>query len=339
MYNMTVDDFVADQQIDGAMVAKAIYTSAAGLQSNTQGTKAYVYPSLVLAFYGQDNPGLDDPSNLKRFVTPAGDGDFRVFRQQVGAKFVDISVEYYDNILTTATIGATSITPRSDLAVVVGSEHLFLGRCRLKPDALFRKPQPHPNMIPSIGRIVHIVLPEGHRNKGGHRAAIITAVYQDKLGAVTEQTPIDATVFLQGTNEAAPFTQVDGTMFDMTGDAAIPDPTWQDGQLAFHGPRAGHPAAPAKAAMRRRGFPSLQPQAAGRNSPWQSSSTPLQRARSPWRATRLSPESPALWSRSTSTARLHEDQQPRLTSIARELRDHERHEVEAVLVEESALIR
>ena len=65
----------------------------------------------MISFYGQDYPGLDDPTNLKRFCTPAGDGDFRVFRQQVGAKFVDISVEYYDNILTTATIGSAQITP------------------------------------------------------------------------------------------------------------------------------------------------------------------------------------------------------------------------------------
>lgn len=111
MYNMTVDDLVADLMIDSAMVAKAIYTSAAGTQANTTGTKSYVWPQAAIGFYGQDNPGLDDPSNFKRFVTPAGDGDFRVFRQQVGAKFVDISVEYYDNILTTATVGLGQITP------------------------------------------------------------------------------------------------------------------------------------------------------------------------------------------------------------------------------------
>ena len=111
MYNMTVDDLVADLMIDGMMVAKAIYTSAQGAFSNLTGTKAYVWPQAVISFYGQDNPGLDDPTNLKRFCTPAGDGDFRVFRQQVGAQFVDISVEYYDNILTTATIGSAQITP------------------------------------------------------------------------------------------------------------------------------------------------------------------------------------------------------------------------------------
>lgn len=111
MYDMTPDDVTAKLMIDGLMVAKAIYTSAAGTQANTTGTKSYVTPQEMFSFYGQDNPGLDDPSNIKRFCTPAGDGDFRVFRQQVGAKFVDISVEYYDNILVAATIGAGGLIP------------------------------------------------------------------------------------------------------------------------------------------------------------------------------------------------------------------------------------
>lgn len=52
-------------------------------------------------------------------------------------------------------------------------------------------------MIPSIGRIVHYVLPEGHKNKGGHRAATITAVYGDEKGNITESTPVDLRVILQ----------------------------------------------------------------------------------------------------------------------------------------------
>ena len=54
-------------------------------------------------------------------------------------------------------------------------------------------------MIPSIGRIVHYVLPEGHKNKGGHRAAMTTAVYGDPRGKgeITEASPVDLRVFLQ----------------------------------------------------------------------------------------------------------------------------------------------
>ena len=110
-YGITPDMLATELMIDGLMVAKAIYTSAVGTQSNLTGTKSYVLPQIEIGFYGQSSPGLDDPSNLKRFVTPAGDGDFRVFRQQVGPKFVDISVEYYENTLATATVGIGQLTP------------------------------------------------------------------------------------------------------------------------------------------------------------------------------------------------------------------------------------
>ena len=52
-------------------------------------------------------------------------------------------------------------------------------------------------MIPSIGRIVHCLLPEGHKNKGGLRAALITALYFDAKGQVTESTPVDLRITLQ----------------------------------------------------------------------------------------------------------------------------------------------
>jgi hypothetical protein len=39
-----------------------------------------------------------------------GDGDFRVYRQPIGSKFIDISVEYYDNVVGTSTVGAQSLT-------------------------------------------------------------------------------------------------------------------------------------------------------------------------------------------------------------------------------------
>lgn len=110
-YLITPDELATELMLQGIVVAKAIYTSAVGQQSNLTGTKSYVLPQVAIAFYGQSNPGLDDPSNLKRFVTPAGDGDFRVFRQQNGAKFVDISVEYYESTLATATPGIAQLTP------------------------------------------------------------------------------------------------------------------------------------------------------------------------------------------------------------------------------------
>ena len=101
-----MDDVVADQSVDGMMVSKALYQSAEWVSP----TKSYILPQNCVAFYAQDNPTRDDPTNLKRFVTPVADGDFRVYRQPVGAKFVDISVEYYDVIVQTATVGIGQLT-------------------------------------------------------------------------------------------------------------------------------------------------------------------------------------------------------------------------------------
>ena len=111
MYSVKPEDLATELMLDGVMVAKAVYTSAVGTQASLTGTKSYVLPQIEVGFFGQANPGLDDPSNLKRFVTPAGDGDFRVFREQRGPKFVHISVEYYENTLATATVGIGQLTP------------------------------------------------------------------------------------------------------------------------------------------------------------------------------------------------------------------------------------
>ena len=73
-------------------------------------TKALITANKVIAFIGQDAPSRDDPTNVKNFVTPVGDGDFRVYRVPKGAKFVDITVEYYNQIVGTSTVGAEALT-------------------------------------------------------------------------------------------------------------------------------------------------------------------------------------------------------------------------------------
>ena len=52
-------------------------------------------------------------------------------------------------------------------------------------------------MIPSVGRIVHYVMPEGHQSKGGHRAAQISNVYADTLGKQSEASAADLRVTLR----------------------------------------------------------------------------------------------------------------------------------------------
>lgn len=103
-YQRTPDDVAKALGVDRMMLSKALYQSA-----SITNTKSYVLPQRSVAFYSQDNPTRDDPTNAKHFVTPVGDGDFRVYRQPVGAKFVDITVEYYDNIVATATVGANQL--------------------------------------------------------------------------------------------------------------------------------------------------------------------------------------------------------------------------------------
>lgn len=102
-YRNTVQEWGQLVGADRTMLSKAVYQS-----SST--AKSLIANARVIVFCGQENPTRDDPTNVKRFVTPTGDGDFRVYRQPVGAKFVDISVEYYDSIAGTATVGAQSLT-------------------------------------------------------------------------------------------------------------------------------------------------------------------------------------------------------------------------------------
>lgn len=102
-YAQTPMDVAAFLGIESAKLSKAVYQTSAT-------AKTLITNAKVIAFIGQDAPSRDDPTNVKRFVTPVGDGDFRVYRNPVGAKFVDISVEYYDQIVGTATVGAESLT-------------------------------------------------------------------------------------------------------------------------------------------------------------------------------------------------------------------------------------
>lgn len=102
-YLWSREEVAADQGLDTVMLTKAVYQSSAT-------AKSYIIGNKVIFFPGQDSPSREDPTAVKRFVTPTGDGDFRVYRQQVGPKFIDISVEYYDSVVATATVGTEMLT-------------------------------------------------------------------------------------------------------------------------------------------------------------------------------------------------------------------------------------
>ena len=61
---------------------------------------------IVLYFLANSGAGKDDPSNIKRFVSnTAGGGEYRVYRHEVSAKLVDVTVEHYSKISITSNLG------------------------------------------------------------------------------------------------------------------------------------------------------------------------------------------------------------------------------------------
>lgn len=77
----------------------------------TSSTKGKVLGGTVLSFMAQQNASLDDPSNIKRFVTPTGNGLYTVYREEK-TKTIEISVEHYSAVTVTDTNGiqATTVT-------------------------------------------------------------------------------------------------------------------------------------------------------------------------------------------------------------------------------------
>jgi hypothetical protein len=67
--------------------------------------------NLVLMFFAMGGADIEDPSNVKRFVSPTdAGGPIRVYVQQVTSKLVDITVEKYELIKITSTLGIRQFT-------------------------------------------------------------------------------------------------------------------------------------------------------------------------------------------------------------------------------------
>ena len=90
------DDLARKLFVDGVRVVSARYSSGS--------SKTAILGSHVYAYYAQDGAMKDEPSNVKRFVTPAGGSDFRVYVES-SAKYTDITVEHYSNIVITSPLG------------------------------------------------------------------------------------------------------------------------------------------------------------------------------------------------------------------------------------------
>lgn len=94
---MSKAELAGKLMVDLVEVLKARYQSGAAAKSNVLGSVIYYY----LALQGV---GKDDPTNVKRFLTPARGGKWGVYIVE-HEKYTDISVEHYSNIVITSTLG------------------------------------------------------------------------------------------------------------------------------------------------------------------------------------------------------------------------------------------
>jgi len=90
--------------VDGVRYSRARYQSAAA-------AKTQIVGNLVLMYHALGGADVDDPSNIKRFVSPtASGGDVRVYTQQISAKIYEITVEHYEALKVTSTLGIRKFT-------------------------------------------------------------------------------------------------------------------------------------------------------------------------------------------------------------------------------------
>ncbi len=71
--------------------------------------KSKVLGSYAIAYYVEQNAGLDSATNLARFVTPTAAGDLAVYVDEK-PKFIDVTVEHYSLIAAPSTLGVDMYT-------------------------------------------------------------------------------------------------------------------------------------------------------------------------------------------------------------------------------------
>jgi hypothetical protein len=88
--------------LDGIRVAAVRYQTSPTAKTAAVGSNVY-------CFYAQPLPGIDEPANLKRFLTPTDSGGpFRVYLEE-HAKYTDISVEHYSTVIVTSQLGLNAL--------------------------------------------------------------------------------------------------------------------------------------------------------------------------------------------------------------------------------------
>ena len=98
---MSVGDVADTLGLDGGRISKVRYQVTKDKKQQLVGNYAFLY-------FGDQSAGKDDPTTIKRFVTPSVPEGMRVFRHELD-KFIDISVDHYSNIVVTSSLGATRL--------------------------------------------------------------------------------------------------------------------------------------------------------------------------------------------------------------------------------------
>lgn len=96
----TPEEVRARLMCDRIAVSESVYTTAAGAAA----AKNEIIGLSIYLYYAQQGLMKDDASNLKRFVYPTPAGRYRVYVDQK-AKWREITVEHYSNIVATSTLG------------------------------------------------------------------------------------------------------------------------------------------------------------------------------------------------------------------------------------------
>lgn len=102
--NLTPEQIAALVQADSVLISKYRYQSGAATKSKLVGNKVYTYFA---------KPGLskEDPSNIKRFVTPVpGGGVWRVYVTPL-LKRTAVTLEHYSRLALTSSLGIRKIAP------------------------------------------------------------------------------------------------------------------------------------------------------------------------------------------------------------------------------------
>lgn len=100
--SMTHDQLSSKLMVDQVRTIKARIGTGAQHPQSLMG-------NAILCFNASAGVTKDEPSNLKRFITPSDSGSpFRVYVEE-HAKYTDLTVEHYSNLVVTSELGAQKI--------------------------------------------------------------------------------------------------------------------------------------------------------------------------------------------------------------------------------------